>query len=121
MFPIDINISAPVKVGDLVARLVFENGTDQRVVLRDGKFSGSVPSRVTHVHLVTDPPPEEQGPLQLGSTDDQGRPDGQLVDLDIMFEQGYPVPPDGRLQMQLYWGAACHTMHLPDAPEGKRF
>lgn len=50
-FHVDINISAPFAIGDLVARLHLEAGNSRDVVLRQGRFMGTVPFAPTGLHL----------------------------------------------------------------------
>lgn len=98
----------------------LKSGKTSLVVLRDGRFQGDLSSRPLRVVLTTDSPPDGT-PLRLPAIDIPGAPEGTAVDVHALFDEGLAVPPDGRLHVQLSWGAPCHSEHLPDSPSRKRF
>jgi hypothetical protein len=118
---LEITVTAPFPVGDLVARVDLDDGGAAQVVLRDGHFHGPVGGPPVRVTLTTAPAPTGEAPLASPVLDQPGAPAGTPVELRAAFEEGIAVPEGGRLAIQLTWGAACHD-RVPDAPgEGTRF
>jgi hypothetical protein len=119
---LDLTITAPFAVGDLVARVHLASGASAPIVLRDGHFRGEVGGVPVRVVLTGEPPPEGDAPLAAASLDRPGAPGGTPVDVrDAFGEHGIPVPGDGRLAAELTWGAPCHDQVADPAPEGTRF
>lgn len=120
--PLDITITAPFAIGDIVARVDLAGGGSTRVVLRDGRFRGQVSGQAVRVVLtLTDEPlPEGEAPLATATSDRPGAPAGAAFDVKEAFEHGIPVPEDGRVAIALTWGAPCHA-EVRDAGEGTRF
>jgi hypothetical protein len=118
---LEVSVTAPFAIGDVVARVHLTDGNHVLVVLRDGYFSGHLPATPLRLTLTTDPAPAGEAPLRPPSDEAASRPEGRLVDVHTLFEDGCDVPEDGRLTVRLLWGTPCHYERLPDAPEGKRF
>lgn len=119
---LDITITAPFTVGDLIARVDLVGGGAERVVLRDGRFKGpmgDVPLRVT---LTAEPAPGGEAPLAPARIDQPGAPAGLLVDVkDAFGDHGIAIPEGGRVAVQLAWGASCHEEVPGTVHEGTRF
>lgn len=120
-FHVDINISAPFAIGDLVARLHLEAGNSRDVVLRQGRFMGTVPLRPHRITLTTSHPPPDEAPLTMSDMNKSGEANGEPVNVHSLFGKGYHIGDDGRVALQLVWGMPCHNESLPKEPSRKRF
>lgn len=118
---LDVALTAPFGLDDIVAVVTLETGTTARVVLRGGRLGQDLPARPVRMQLTTEPPPPGEAPLSLAPLDRIGAPDGTPIDVLELFDVGVEIPASGRLVLQVAWGAHCHSDRLPDAPEGKRF
>jgi hypothetical protein len=118
---LDVSLTAPFSIDDVVAVVTLETGTETSVVLRGGQISQDFPARAVKIRLTTEPPPPGEAPLALALPEKTGVPRGTPVDVLDLFDVGTAIPPNGRLVQQVSWGAHCHSDRLPDAPEGKRF
>jgi hypothetical protein len=118
---LDVSLTAPVGIDDVVAVVTLESGETAKVVLRGGRLAREFSVRPTSIRLTTDPAPPGEGPLGLASPDVPGSPDGIAVDVMELFEHGYRVPENGSVVLHLLWGCHCHSDRMPAAPEGKRF
>jgi hypothetical protein len=120
--PLDVSITAPFHLGDVVARVDMAGGESARVVLRSGRFQGDLPGKPVRIALTTDPAPEGEAPLRPPSPDEPGDPRGAITSVEELFEHGADVPDDGELTLQIQWGTPCHEEGFPEAaPEGTRF
>jgi hypothetical protein len=119
--PLDISITAPFDIGDVMAQVVLEQSAPIKVVLRGGRFNAPQLSRPLRMSLILDPAPANVEPLRTSSPATPGVPAGKTVGIDQLFGSGLEIPPDGRLQVQVLWGCHCHSESLPHQPEGKRF
>lgn len=119
---LDITLTAPFAVGDLVARVELAGGGAEQVVLRDGRFQGPVGGTPLRFTLTTEPAPAGEAPLAPATMDRPGEPAGVPVDVkDAFGEQGIAVPEDRRVAVQLAWGTPCHDEVPGAAHEGTRF
>jgi hypothetical protein len=116
-----ITITAPFDVGDLVGKVKFDDGREIAVVLRDGEFQHSFDSTPARFWLTTDSPPKGESPSRPPSLDHADVPQGKVVNLQTLFEDGVDIPADGLLTLQVGWDATCHSDRVPDAPSGERF
>jgi hypothetical protein len=116
---LDIRIAAPVPLGVVRARLELASGRSQTVVLDHGRYQGEVDGRPVRLQLLETAAAEDQLAPEPPRAVESSAPDGDLVDVQQLFDQGLPVPPDGRLHLQLVWGAPCHA--ATDTAEGRRF
>jgi hypothetical protein len=120
--PLDISITAPFHLGDVVARVDMEGGESARVVLRSGRFQGQVPGKPVRIALTTEAAPEGEAPLSPPLPDEPGDPKGTITSVEELFEHGVGVPDSGNVTLQIQWGTPCHEEALPEAaPEGTRF
>jgi hypothetical protein len=103
-------ISAPFAVGDLVAEVTLEDGQIKNEVLRGGKFKGTFQARAVHLRLLlpTQSVLDGGAPLEPTNAEKPGTPSGECVDITQMFDSGIDIPADGKLAVQLMWGAPCH-------------
>lgn len=119
---LDITLTAPFALGDIVARVDLAGGASERIVLRGGRFSGAVSGDPLRVTLTTEPAPPGEAPLAPTTVKLPGTPEGLVVDAkDAFGARGIPLPEDGRLTAQLTWSTPCHD-EVPEATkEGTRF
>ena len=129
---LEVRIHAPFALGDEVAQVDLEDGSQRVFVLRDGAFDGDLPGRAERLRLLEGPAPEGEEQLVFGAGDrSAAEPEGQppeseeevcLVEVDQLYgAAGIQVPEDGRLAVQLVWGGTCRTDPRGDQPEGRRF
>jgi len=72
---LDITITAPFAVGDLVARVDLPGGASERIILRSGRFRGPVAGTPLRVTLTTEPAPAGETPLAWGTPCHEEVPD----------------------------------------------
>jgi hypothetical protein len=123
-FVLDVALSAPFALGDVVAVVTLERQAQATVVLREGRFQGRLPARPERIRLTDLAAPAGEAALAVASSTAAGvsaAPGGILLDVHDLFVTGCEIPPDGHLEAQVLWGAHCHSDRLPDAPEGRRF
>lgn len=101
---LEVRLTAFVDPGDVAAAIALEGGGEERVVLRSGRWRGSLPARALHLRLVDDDDLE----LAPGGGAPDAAPEGPLVAIEELFDHGVAVPADGRLVVQLGWGTRCH-------------
>lgn len=116
----EFEVTAPFAVGDLVADVDLEDGSTARIVLREGRFSGSLDSRPIRARLTEAQPPAGEASL-VSASDADGTPAGTPVEVHELFEHGVKVPADGRLGVCLLWAAHCHDPAPRGSGEGRLF
>lgn len=107
--PFEIKLTSLLPIGDLVANLTIEGGGQQRIVLRNGQYTGTLSGRVVHLQLTAQPVPP--GESQLNNPDDESAAmeplAGAVSSIEELFENGIAVS-GGRVELQLLWGLHCH-------------
>jgi hypothetical protein len=94
---LEVRLTAFVDPGDAAAVVSLEGGGEQRIVLRSGRWRGTVPERALRVRLVDD----DELELAPGGGAPDAAPEGPVVAIEQLFDHGVDVPPDGRLVVQL--------------------
>lgn len=105
----DVVVSAHFRVGDVTAILSLADGSQQRIVLRDGRYAGDLPAAPLHLRLTHEPAPRGEAPLQIPTQDAPTLPPaGVPVEAEELFERGVSVDDSGVLRLGLIWGVHCH-------------
>ena len=110
---LDLSLTAPLALDDIVVRIGLEGGAEVPRVLRRGRLVEEFATRPITIRLSDEPAPDH-GRLALASLDDPGEPAGTIADIGVLFERGWSVPENGTLALQLIWGAHCHGEGPPD-------
>jgi hypothetical protein len=116
---LQVSLDTPFPAEDLIARVDQEGGGHSFILLKNGIYAGPIPARAVKITLTLEPT-SRKGVLD-GTSRMQAQRDPQPAEIDDLFVSGIEVPSDGVLVAQVHWGAACHSDHVPSAPEGKRF
>jgi hypothetical protein len=117
---ISIRLTAPFDIGDVVARVRFDDGSEEAVVLRGGTIERRFEKCPLRFVLSDEPAPQGEEELSKGGGS-ESEPEGTLVTVHELFDHGVAVPVDGRVVLKVAWGAPCHLAPPPHVPEGKRF
>lgn len=115
-----VRITAPFSVGDVVASIHRDGADPVVVVLRDGEFSGEV-TAARRIQLTIDPAPPGEAPLRVPGAETPAAPEGPVVDVETLFDEGYAIPENGRLTCQLLWGSHCHNERVSESTRERRF
>src|SRR5574341_807417 len=118
---LDLSLSAPFALDDVVVRVTLASGEDVPCVLRGGRLDREFGAGPVKIRLSVEPPPRSEAALALASPVQPGTPAGAPADAVELFEHGWEVPADGHLALQLLWGAHCHSEATPVVPSGRRF
>lgn len=112
-YSLHIDFFAVLALDDLVARVCIDDGSEQRVVLRNGQFSGVFPARPIRLFLTTDSVPEGESPLvqRICTESPRAGGTGPLIEFEELFRIGMVIPVDGMLSARLIWGTFCHLHH----------
>src|SRR2546429_110634 len=86
-FLLEVFITAPFKLGDVLARVELDDGNRIFVILRDGIFKGKVPIRPLKITLTPDPAPKGQPPPRLPAENTAGSPGGLPVDVHTLLKK----------------------------------
>jgi hypothetical protein len=116
---LQVSLDTPFPAEDLIARVDQEGGGHSFILLKNGVYAGPIPARAAKITLTLEPT-SYKGVLD-GTSRMQAQRDPQPAGIDDLFVNGVEVPSDGVLVTQVHWEAACHSDHVPSAPEGKRF
>jgi hypothetical protein len=118
---LDLSLTAPFALDDVVVRVTLASGEDKPCVVRGGRLNRDFGARPVKIRLSAEPPPRGEAALALAPSIEPGAPTGDPADVVVLFERGWDVPADGRLALQILWGAHCHSEAAPTAPSDRRF
>lgn len=113
-----IEITAPFRIGDIVAEVEMEGGEKATVVLRGGKFQGDLPAPARRLRLtLRDAPDGSALAPEEADAPAAEAPRGPALGIDTLFGAGVDIPDTGELLAQVAWGMPCGSVEPP--PEDK--
>lgn len=122
--PFQITLTSSLPIGDLVANLTMESGDHKLIVLRDGQYAGTLPSRAIHLQLTAQSVPAGEPPLQTPDVGSEAQRalTGSVASIEELFEKGIQIPGSS-VELQLVWGLHCHrpvnVQPPPAEPDGE--
>lgn len=109
-----LEITAPFRIGDIVAEVDLQGGGKTDVILREGLFEGDLPARAERLRLTLRDAPDGSAlaPEQADVPAPQP-PRGAPFEVDVLFGSGVEIPADGHLVAQVTWGMPCAAEQAP--------
>jgi hypothetical protein len=108
---LDVTLTAPFPIDDVVVRVTLESGVEIPQVACGGRLVASFEARPVRIRLSDEPIPDDVGSRR--PPDSPELPSGEVADVTVLFEHGWDVPEDGRVALQVLWGAHCHSAGPP--------